>query len=127
MNYKDILRKIYHPEVGSIWKAPNQIWTSNFAKNKNGEGFHPSIVEKLKGDKISVQLAPGTTKEYRKGSCVYKADIKGDGKYSFFLLKLSMPYIIDDLLNLNRGWNGIDSLNEKQLQDFEWQIKICKG
>jgi hypothetical protein len=38
-----------------------------------------------------------------------------------------MPYIIDDLLNLGRGWNGVDNLNEQQLKDFEWQIKICKG
>ncbi|MEA3495959.1 MAG: hypothetical protein U9R42_07985 [Bacteroidota bacterium] len=127
MDYLGILKQIYKPEIGSIWKAPNNIWTGNFAKNKNPEDFHPSIVEKVKQDGVSVQLAPGTTKEYQKGSCVFKIDLKEDGEYSFFLLKLSMPYIIDDLLNLDRGWNGIDSLNEKQLQDFEWQIKICKG
>ena len=38
-----------------------------------------------------------------------------------------MPYIIEDLLNLGRGWNGIDGLNEEQTNDFKWQIKICKG
>ncbi len=26
-----------------------------------------------------------------------------------------MPYIVDDLLRLDRGWSGIDSLNEEQL------------
>ena len=127
MDYRDILKRIYKPEIGSIWKAPNSIWTNNFAKNKKPKGYHPSIVEKIRQDNVSVQLAPGTSKEYKKGSCVFKIDLKGDGKYSFFLLKLSMPYIIDDLLNLDRGWNGIESLNEKQLKDLEWQIKICKG
>jgi hypothetical protein len=127
MDYRNILRRIYQPEIGSIWKAPNIIWTNSFAKNKSQNDFHPSIVEKIRKDSISVQLAPGTTKEYQKGSCVFKADLIGDGTFSYFLLKLSMPYIIDDLLNLERGWNGVDNLNEQQLKDFEWQIKICKG
>ncbi|WP_298286829.1 hypothetical protein [uncultured Lutibacter sp.] len=127
MNYLNILKSIYQPEVGSIWKAPNNIWTSNFAKNKNPKDFHPSIVSKVKQDNVSVQLAPGTTKEYQKGSCVFKIDLKVNGKTSYFLLKLSMPFIIDDLLSLDRGWSGIDSLSEKQLQDFEWQNKMCKG
>lgn len=127
MDYRDILKKIYKPEVGSIWNAPNLIWTNGFSKNKKGEGFHPSIVEKIKSDNVSVQIAPGTTKKYLKGSCVYKTDLMGDGKYSYFLLKLSMPYTIDDLLDLNRGWHGINSLSELQLKDFTWQIKICKG
>ncbi len=127
MDYKEVLRKIYRPEVGSIWKAPNRIWNNSFAKNKPAESFHPSIVEKIKNDGISVQLAPGTTKEYQQGSCVFKVDLKGDGIFSFFLLKLSMPYIIEDLLKLERGWNGVESLNENQLKDFKWQIKMCKG
>lgn len=127
MDYLSILKNIYKPEISSIWKAPNIIWTNSFAKNKKPEDFHPSIVEKVKQDGVAVQLAPGTTKEYQKGSCVFKIDLNEDGKYSFFLLKLSMPYVIDDLLELDRGWDGINSLNEKQLNDFEWQIKICKG
>jgi len=127
MDYKDILRRIYQPSVGSIWKAPNNIWTNSFAKNKSENDFHPSIVEKIRTDNVSVQLAPGTTKEYQKGSCVFKVDLVGDGKFSFFLLKLSMPYIIEDLLNLDRGWNGIDILDDTQLKNFMWQIKICKG
>ncbi len=127
MDYRTVLKRIYKPEIGSIWKAPNRIWKNSFAKNKDPEDFHPSIVEKVKQDTVSVQLAPGTTKEYQKGSCVFKVDLKEDGIFSFFLLKLSMPYIIEDLLELERGWNGVESLNEKQLKDFKWQIKICKG
>ena len=127
MDYKDLLKTIYKPEIGTIWKAPNNLWTNNFAKNKDPNDFHPAIVEKLKGDNISVQLAPGTTKEYKKGSCVFKTDLAGKGKESFFLLKLSMPYIIDELLNLDSGWDDITALNESQLKDFIWQIKICKG
>lgn len=127
MDYKGILRKIYKPEIGSIWKAPNNIWTNSFAKNKIGQGYHPSIVEKQKQDGVSVQLVPGTTKDYQKGSCVFQVDLLNDKNYSFFLLKLSMPYLIDDVMCLARGWNGIEELNEQQLKDFIWQIKICKG
>jgi len=127
MDYLSVLADIYLPEIGSIWKAPNNIWTNKFAKNKNPKDVHPSIVEKVKKDGVSVQLAPGTSKEYQKGSCVFKVDLKGNGEYSFFLLKLSMPYLIDDLLKLNRGWNNIEILNEEQLKAFIWQIKICKG
>lgn len=127
MDYRDILRRIYQPEIGSIWKAPNIIWKNSFAINKSQNGFHPSIVEKIRKDNISVQLVPGTTKEYNKGSCVFKVDLAGDKTFSFFLLKLSMPYIIEDLVKLDRGWNGIDVLNDEQTKDFKWQIKICKG
>jgi len=127
MDYLDALRRIYQPDVGSIWKAPNNIWTNNFSKNKAPEGFHPSIVEKIKQDNVSVQLVPGTRKEYQRGSCVFKVDLKKDGEYSFFLLKLSMPYLIEELLNIGRGWNGIDTLNEKQLINFKLQIKFCRG
>lgn len=127
IDYKDVLKKIYKPEFGSIWKAPNQIWISNFAKNKSKDDLHPAIVERIRKDNVSVQLAPGTTKEYKINSCVFKIDLAGDGIFSFFLLKLSMPYIIEDLLNLERGWNGVDVLNKEQISDFKWQIKVCKG
>ncbi|HOE39205.1 MAG TPA: hypothetical protein PLG05_04410 [Bacteroidales bacterium] len=127
IDYRDVLKRIYKPEFGSIWKAPNKIWTNNFAKNKSKEDLHPAIVERVRNDNVSVQLVPGTTKEYKKGSCVFKVDLAGDNTFSYFLLKLSMPYIIEDLLNMERGWNGVDVLNEDQIHDFKWQIKMCKG
>ena len=93
MDYRTVLKRIYKPEIGSIWKAPNRIWKNSFAKNKLPESFHPSIVERVKNDGISVQLAPGTTKEYKQGSCVFKVDLKGDGKYSsiIFLASRKIP------------------------------------
>jgi len=127
MDYKSILKKIYQPEIGAIWKAPNKIWSNNFAKNINQENYHPAIIEKVRNDGISIQLAPGTSKEYNKGSCVFKIDLFEKKYHTHFLLKLSMPYLIDDILNLDRGWNDIDSLDDKQLKDFIWQIKMCKG
>jgi hypothetical protein len=127
MNYKDVLKKIYRPETGSIWRAPNQIWSTDFAKNKDGDGLHPSVVEKLRDDGVSAQLAPGSSKDYNIGSCTFKAKIGSAEKTTYFLLKLSMPYIIEDLLSLDRGWSGVDSLTKAQLKDFEWQIKMCKG
>ena len=127
MDYKQVLKNIYKPEIGSIWKAPNKIWTTGFARNKTPEGYHPSIVEKLRLDDVSIQLVPGTSKAYQQGSCVFKVKLGKTDRMTFFLLKLSMPYIIEDLLKLERGWNGINTLSSSQLKDFEWQIKICKG
>lgn len=127
MDYKSILKKIYQPEIGAIWKAPNKIWTNKFSKNIDQENFHPAIIEKVKNDGISIQLAPGTSKDYNKGSCVFKISLTEKSNKTFFLLKLSMPYLIDDLHNLDRGWDNIDILDEDQLKDFVWQIKICKG
>jgi hypothetical protein len=127
MDYIEILRSIYRPDVGSIWKAPNFIWQTGFARNIDGDSFHPAIVERIKADNFSVQLAPGTSVNYNKGSCVYKIDLANDGIITSFLLKLSMPYTINSLLDLERGWNGVDQLDEIRLKEFEWQIKICKG
>ena len=127
MDYKALLRKIYMPEVGSIWKAPNNIWTTSFARNKDDKNYHPSIVERLRFDGVSVQLAPGTSKDYKVGSCVYQADLFNNGKTSYFLLKLSMPYVIESLLELDKGWNGIEYISNGDLDDFKWKIKICKG
>ena len=45
MDYRDILRRIYQPEIGSIWKAPNNIWTNSFARNKLKEELVSSILE----------------------------------------------------------------------------------
>jgi hypothetical protein len=130
MDYEEKLKELYKelfvPEVGSIWKAPNRIWTTNFAKNNNSDQFHPSIIEKVYHDGISIQLAPGSSKNYRKGKCVFKVILKNQKITSYFLLKLSMPYLIEDLIILKRGWNSIEKINGNELKRFNWQIKICK-
>ncbi len=127
MDYLGILEQIFKPEVGSLWKVRNNVWVNGFAGNRDQKKFHPSIVERIKSDNVSVQLAPGTSKKYEKGSCVFRIDLNNKGRYSYFLLKLSMPFIIDDLKKYDRGWDGTDYLNDSQLKEFEWQIKICKG
>ena len=38
-----------------------------------------------------------------------------------------MTYTSRDLINLKRGWNGIDSLDEKQTEDLKLQIKFSLG
>ena len=125
VSYIDVLKKIYNPPVGSIWKAPNFIWTTNFARNKDQYGLHPSIVERVRIDRIA-SLAPGTSRK-RIGSCVFKTDLGENGKISYFLLDLSMPITLDQLLEFEKGWNNVEELNEKQLQNFLQQIKFCKG
>jgi hypothetical protein len=127
MNYYDILRELYVPEFGSIWKAPNCIWTSGFAHNGAEKGLHPSIVEKVLKDEITVRLVPGTSKNYRTGRCVYVVKMGDDERISHFLIDLSMPYHIDELKKLDRGWNGVDDLNEEQKSRFNLQIMACRG
>jgi len=116
----------YSPSVGSLWKAPNRIWTTGFARNSNKDGLHPSIVERIRTDKISLSLTPGTTKNYKKGSCVYRINLNSRKK-TYFLLNLAMPYLMEDLIVLKKGWNNVRKLNNKQLESFLWQIKMCKG
>ena len=65
------------PQFGSIWKAPNRIWTSGFARHSEKNEIHPSVIEKIYTDKITVSLVPGTSIEKR-GSCVFKADLTND-------------------------------------------------
>ena len=125
LSYIDTLKKIYNPPVGSIWKAPNFIWTTNFARNKDQYGLHPSIVERVRIDRIA-NLAPGTSKK-RIGSCVFKADMGESGKTSYFLLDLSMPITLEQLLEFEKGWNNVEELSDKQLKSFLQQIKFCKG
>jgi len=63
MDYHEALKKLYKPQVGSIWTAPNRIWTSGFAQNSPKEKIHPSVLEKLLTDQITVSLVPGTSKK----------------------------------------------------------------
>lgn len=113
--------------MGSIWKIPNSKWKSGFASNRPNEQLHPAIVEKLKNDKVSATIIPGTSKNYNIGSCVYKVDLNSNGRMSYFLIDLSMPMMIEELIKLDRGWDQIEDLNEKQLKEFALQVKLCKG
>lgn len=129
-DWKQILFDIYAPEVGSIWAAPNGIWTNSFAANKSEKDFHPSIVGKVSTCKTSCQIVPGTTKAYRMGSCVFKIKLNPavpNFPLSYFLIDLWMTFSKSDLLTLKQGWSGIDNLNDAQLKDFKLQIKFCKG
>ena len=129
-DWKQILYDIYAPEVGSIWAAPNGIWTNSFASNKSETNYHPSVVGKVSSCRTSCQIVPGTSKDYRKGSCVFKVKLNTSDPtclLSYFLIDLCMTFSKSDLLTLKQGWNGIDNLNEEQLKAFKQQIKFCKG
>ena len=129
-DWKQILNDIYTPEVGSIWAAPNGIWTNSFAANKSEFDYHPSLVGKSSSCKTFCHLIPGTTKDYRKGTCVFKVRLKLSDPscpISYFLTDLWMTCSKNDLMNLKQGWNGVEYLNEIQLKDFKQQIKFCKG
>jgi hypothetical protein len=129
-DWKQILSSIYLPEIGSLWTAPNGIWNNSFASNKDKDDFHPTVVGKVNADKVSCRIIPGTTKEYQKGSCVYKVKLNPydpDCPTSNFLIKLWMTYNNSDLVKMQRGWNGVDSLNLTQIEDLKLQIKFCTG
>ena len=119
--WKSILQDIYCPVIGSIWVAPNGIWNNHFAHNKDKDDFHPSVVGRV---------IPGTSKDYNKGTNVFRVKINPDDPdcpYSHFLIKLRMTYNSKDLTNLQRGWNGIDTLSDSQTEELKLQIKFSLG
>jgi hypothetical protein len=129
-NWKQILIDVYTPEVGSILAAPNRIWTNSFAANKPKKDYHPALLGKISNCRTSCNIVPGTSKEYKKGSCVYKVKLNttdSNWPLSHFLIEYWMTINLDDLLNLKSGWNGIKRLNESQLKDLRQQIKFCRG
>ena len=129
-DWKQILKIIYTPELGSLWAVPNKIWDNGFASNKTDDQMHPAILEKISICKSITYLIPGTSKSYNQGSCVFKLKLNSlqiNAKESYFLIKLSMPFTKEKLLELSQGWDGIEVLNEKQMNDFKLQLKFCKG
>ena len=129
-DWKKILMTIYTPDIGSLWALPNKVWNNGFAHNKAGEDLHPVLVERIAPCKTITHIIPGTTKDYKQGSCVFKIKINPKDTAaitSFFLIKLSMPFTKDTLISLSQGWDGVDDLNETQLADFKMQLKFCKG
>lgn len=129
-DWKQILYCIYTPDIGSLWGVPNGQWTNSFATNKTGGGFHPGLVGMIDAPNKSCRLVPGTSKDYRNGTCVYKVKINPTDpkcQNSYFLIDLWMTYLNGELYKLKRGWDGVDNLSPDQLQDFIRQIKFCRG
>lgn len=128
--WKNILRDIYSPEIGSIWVAPNGIWNNAFAHNKDKDDIHPSVIGRVYDENRKCWLIPGTSKDYNKGTNVYRVKLDPNDPecpYSHFLIKLRMTFNSKDLYNLQRGWNGIDTLSDEQIEDLKLQIKFCLG
>lgn len=129
-DWKSILYSIYTPDIGSIWGVYNGFWNNSFAANKPDADLHPGLVGKVSSDKDSCNLVPGTTKDYRKGSCVYKVKLNPTDPNcptSYFLIDLWITVNNSDLYKLKRGWKSIDNLDSLQLKDFILQIKFCRG
>ena len=125
-DYSKVFTKIFTP-VGSLWQIPNNRWTTGFARNRRNADVHPAIIERIRNDGVSIQIAPGTTRDFKKGICVFKDNLKNSDRTTHFLLKLSMPFAIDNLLQLKSGWNNQFELERKELKEFNWHIKNCKG
>lgn len=128
-NWKDFLHKLYCPEIGSIWAAPNMIWNNGFAKDKSGHDLHPALVEKNSPCNSITYIIPGTSK-INLGSCIFKTKLNPkdvNNPTSYFLIKLSMPYSRTKMTGLRQGWNDVYVLDQKQLDDFKLQLKFCKG
>jgi hypothetical protein len=128
-NWKEALLKLYTPDVGSIWAAPNKVWDNGFAKGKSGEDLHPAIVEKNSPCNTITYIIPGTSKHHI-GSCIFRVVLNSNDTNktnSFFLIKFSMPYSKSKMAQLSQGWNNIHKLSETQLEGFKMQLKFCKG
>lgn len=129
-DWKSVLYSIYTPNVGSIWGVFNGFWSNSFAANKPTHELHPGLVGKVNPNDAFCKLVPGTTKDYRKGSCVYKVCLNTMDPAcptSYFLIDLWMTVNNSDLYKLKRGWDGINDLDKQQLSDFIQQIKFCRG
>jgi hypothetical protein len=131
-DWKNILANIYdyQPEIGWLFVVPNVIWNNDFAHNKSKDELHPAVVGQVFSDTIRCRIIPGTTKEYQKGTCVFKTKIEPnnpDCPTSHFLINFWMTYLNKDLAKLKRGWNNVDSLNEEQVNILKQQIKFCTG
>ena len=124
--FKEVFKKLpFAPVIGSIWAAPNRIWDNDFAWNKKSDDFHPAIVAEIKACNTIITILPGTTSNHDGEICAYKVDLQYNNKTSYFLFALAMPYTKEKLLDLDRGWNGINELNKNQLTNFKSKIKIC--
>lgn len=129
-DWKKLLRTIYSPDIGSLWAVPNSVWDNGFASTQARADLHPALLERYTPCKTITYIIPGTTKSYNQGSCVFRIKInptKTNESYSHFLIKLSMPFTKAKLIELQQSWNGIDSLDDKQLQEFKMQVKFCRG
>lgn len=66
-NWKSILQDIYCPVIGSLWVAPNGIWNNQFARNKDKDDYHPSVIGRVYDQNTKCWIIPGTSKDYNKG------------------------------------------------------------
>lgn len=127
MNYYEILRELYTPEFGSIWKAPNKIWSTGFAHNKSREDLHPTVVARVHTDNSTVNLVPGTSKNYRRDNCVFSVKLNEGGRTTHFLIDLSMPSTVEEVKQLDRGWDGVYELNDEQKAQFSsWSARCLE-
>jgi len=127
MELVERLKKISSDLVGTIWRIPNRIWTTGFARNRPGEEFHPGVVGRVRNDGITAMLIPGTSQESQKGTCVFRTRLTSLSKKSYFLISLSMPILIEDLEQLPKGWSRVKQLSDSQVKDLRMQVGFCKG
>ena len=113
------------PDFGSIWKVPNKIWGS-FAREKDPEGLHPGVISSKDRNRYTYQLTPGTSSKSG-GRCVYKTIFTSQEKKSYFILKLSIPITKTRLLELGRGWCGVDDLSSDDIERLKDQIFKCNN
>jgi len=124
--FKEVYKTLpFTPDIGSIWAAPNKIWNNDFAWNKGPNDYHPAIVAEIKPCNTILRILPGTTSNHDGERCAYKVKLGKERKISYFLFALAMPYTKDNLLDLERGWSGVDELNKNQLIDYKSKIEIC--
>lgn len=129
-DWKKVLKSIYTPDIWSLLAVPNKEWNNGFASNKDEGGLHPALVEKVSTCDTIFYIIPGTSKDYQQGSCVFKIKLNQKSaisKISHFLIKLSMPCHREAVISFSRGWDGVDYLSEKQIEEFKMQLKFCRG
>lgn len=115
-------------QLGSIWAMINSFWQRQPMRRKfhpkEENGLHPGLIVRDNFDGFTYQIAPGTTKTYEGGICVYKVNLHPK-KDTHFLMHLSAPVTTDDMEDQKHGWNGVKQLLQWQLQSLLNQYKYC--
>jgi len=111
------------PGFGSIWRVPNKIWNS-FAKDKAAEMLHPGVVSREDKNGLTFQLTPGTSRKSG-GRCVFKTNLNSQEVRSHFIIKLSIPISKTKLMELERGWNGVDDLSYNDKKELRIKTRVC--
>jgi hypothetical protein len=126
-SFFEVLKEIWSPELGSIWKIRNSDWCElgrGFAKTNAPDAYHPGLVVRIHPDGHTLSVAPGTSKR-NNHKCTLKIDSKSKTGATHFLLMFAMPYTKNKLELSLQGIGGRRQLSDQELEMLEEKRTAC--